>query len=140
VTPWELVSQLEQRGAFRIGLDRIRVFLAASCRLLVDLLPPTAEEWLQIAERYRMGESSEAELEEARVAAWKYLGKESCNFQSQEVLAVRALICLLFPDSYENGEQWGDIVHFFLDVSNQAADHQQEQNQMLRELFPEYLA
>lgn len=71
--------------------------------------------------------------------AWNFLGKDSCNFKVPGVLAVRAVICLLFPDDYLEKQGWYDTIHFFLDVSNQAADYQQEPSRSLRELFPEYL-
>jgi hypothetical protein len=108
--------------------------------MLAPLLPPAAEEWLQVAERYRHKQASAADLERVRVAAWEFLGKDSCNFESPEVLAVRAVICLLLPDDYEGGEQWFETVHFFLHVSNRAADRQTEQCKLLRRLFHEYLA
>jgi hypothetical protein len=107
--------------------------------MLAPLLPPAAEEWLQVADRYRHKQASSDDLERVRVAAWDYLGEDSCNFKSPGVLAVRAVICLLFPDDYEGGERWFETVHFFLDVSNGAADHQREQGELLRQLFPDYL-
>ena len=113
--------------------------MLAASRLLASLLPPVAEEWLQVAVRYRYNQASAADLERVRVAAWEFLGQESCNFKSTEVLAVRAVICLLFPDNYEGGERWFETVHFFLDVSNLAADRQREQSELLRQLFSEYL-
>jgi hypothetical protein len=113
--------------------------MLAASRLLAPLLPVAAEEWLRVAEQYRHKQASSADLERVRVAAWDFLGKDSCNFESPSVLAVRAVICLLFPDDYEGGEQWFETVHFFLDVSNDAADHQREQSELLLKLFPEYL-
>jgi hypothetical protein len=114
--------------------------MLAASRLLVPLLPRAAEEWLQVADRYRHKQASSDDLERVRVAAWGFLGKDSCNSESPGVLAVRAVICLLFPDDYEGGEQWFETVHFFLGVSNDAADHQRQQSELLRQLFPEYLA
>jgi hypothetical protein len=113
--------------------------MLAASRLLAPLLPPAAKEWLQVAEQYGERQATAADLERVRVAAWDYLGKDSCNFESPNVLAVRAVICLLFPDDYEHGEQWFETVHFFLDVSNDAANHQREQSELLLNLFPEYL-
>jgi hypothetical protein len=113
--------------------------MLAACQMLASLLPPTAEEWLQVAARYRHNQATSEDLERVRVAAWDFLGKDSCNFESPDVLAVRAVICLLFPDDYEGGEQWFETVQFFLDVSNGAADHKREQSVLLRQLFPEYL-
>src|SRR5262249_30203629 len=114
--------------------------MVAASRLLAPLLPPAAEEWLQVAERYRYQQASAADLERVRVAAWKLLGKDSCDFGAPAVLAVRAVICLVFPDDFDGGEQWFETVHFFLDVSNPAADHKREQTELLRQLFPEYVA
>ncbi len=113
--------------------------MLAASRLLLPLLPRAAEEWFQVAERYRRKHADAADLERVRVAAWDFLGKDSCSFESPNVLAVRAVICLLFPDDYEGGDQWFETVHFFLDVSNDAADHQREQCKLLRQLFLEYL-
>jgi hypothetical protein len=113
--------------------------MLAASRMLAPLLPPAAEEWLRVADRYWHKRATVADLERVRVAAWEFLGKDSCNFESPSVLAVRAVICLLFPDDYEGGEQWFETVHFFLDVSNRAADRQTEQSELLRRLFPEYL-
>jgi hypothetical protein len=107
--------------------------------MLRPLLPPAAADWLQVAERYRHREASAVDLERVRVAAWEFLGKNSCDFTSSGVLAVRAVICLLFPDDYDGGDRWFETVHFFLDVSNRAADHQGAQSDLLRQLFPEYL-
>jgi hypothetical protein len=107
--------------------------------MLGPLLPPAAEEWLQVAERYRHMQASAADLERVRVAAWEFLGKDSCDFNLPGVLAVRAVICLLFPDDYDGGERWFETVHFFLDDSNRAADQQPTQSDLLRQLFPEYL-
>ena len=83
--------------------------------------------------------ASAADLERVRVAAWNFLGKDSCNFELPGVLAVRAVICLLFSDDYDDGESWFETVQFFLDVSNRAADHQREQGDLLRQLFAEHL-
>jgi hypothetical protein len=84
-------------------------------------------------------EASAADLERVRVAAWEFLGRDSCNFKLPGVLAVRAVICLLFPDDYDGGEMWFETIHFFLDASNRAADHQREQCKLLRQSFPDYL-
>ena len=113
--------------------------MIAASRLLQPLLPTAAEEWLDVAMRYRHGQASAADLERVRVAAWAFLDKESCNFESPRVLAVRAVICSLFPDDYDGGEKWFETVYFFLDASNGAADHQREQSELLRELFHERL-
>jgi hypothetical protein len=133
------LDELDRPGLLPRQLGRLRDFMLAASRMLAPLLPPAADEWLQVAERYRRKQVSAADLERVRVAAWDFLGKDSCNFESPGVLAVRAVICLLFPDEYEAGEQWFDTAHFFLDVSNGAADHQREQSELLRQLFPEYL-
>src|SRR5262249_19615695 len=45
----------------------------------------------------------------------------------------------LYPDVCEDGEQWSETVDFFLEMSNRAADHQREQSELLRQLFPDYL-
>jgi hypothetical protein len=138
-SPWELLDELDQPGLLSDQFGRLRDFMLAASRMLAPLLPPAAEEWLQVAERYRHKQASAADLERVRVLAWQFLGKDSCNFDSPGVLAVRAVICLLFPDDYGGGEQWFDTVHFFLDVSNRAADHQREQSGLLWQLFAEYL-
>ena len=137
--PWVLLDLLDQPGLLPRECGRLRDFMLAASRLLTPLLPTAAGEWLQVAERYRHERASPADLERVRVAAWEFLGKDSCKFESPSVLAVRAVICLLFPDDYEGGEQWFETVHFFLEVSNNAADHQREQSELLVKLFPEYL-
>lgn len=114
-TPWELLDELDRPGLLCGECGRLR------------------------AARYRHNQASAADLERVRVAAWDFLGTDSCSFESPEVLAVRAVICLLFPDDYAGGERWFDTVHFFLDASNRAANRQREQVELLRELFPEYL-
>jgi hypothetical protein len=136
-TPWQLMSELERRSLLPLVCGRLRDFMLAASRLLGPFLPPAAEEWLQVAERYRHMQASVAELKRVRVAAWEFLG-DTYNFQLPGVLAVRAVICLLFPDDYEDGKEWFEIVHFFLDVSNRAADHRREQCKLLQQLFPEY--
>jgi hypothetical protein len=113
--------------------------MIGASRLLAPLLPPAAEEWLHVANRYQEKHASAADLDRARVEAWDFLGNDSCNSESPNVLAVRAIICLLFPDDYEDGEQWFDTVQCFLVASNDAVDHRREQCELLLKLFPEYL-
>jgi hypothetical protein len=137
--PWELLDQLDRPAVFARESGKFREFMFTAARLLAPLLPPAAEEWLHVAERYRHKQASATDLERVRVAAWDFLGKDSCNFESSGVLAVRAVICLLFPDDYDGGRRWFETIHFFLDVSNDAADHQREQSELLRHLFSEYL-
>ena len=134
-----MLDELDRPGLLVRECGRLREFMLAASRLIAPLLPPAAEEWLEIAERYRHREASAADLERIRIAAWQFLGRHSCNFELPGVLAVRAVICLLFPDDYDGGEWWFETVGFFLDVSNCAADHQREQCELLRRLFPEYL-
>jgi hypothetical protein len=134
-----LLDELDRPGLLLRESGRLRDFMLQSARLLGSLLPPAAEEWLKVAERYRHREASADDLEKVRVAAWEFLGKDSCNFELTWVLAVRAVICLLFPDDYEDGEHLSETVKFFLDVSNRAADHQREQSKLLREMFAEFL-
>jgi hypothetical protein len=133
-----LLDELDRPGLLLRECGRLREFMLAASRLLGPLLPPKAEEWLQVVERYRHMQASAADLERVRVAAWEFLGKDSCNFELPGVLAIRAVICLLLPDDYDGGERWFETIHFFLDVSNRAADHQREQSELLRQLFPEY--
>jgi hypothetical protein len=112
--------------------------MLAAARFLDPLLPPAAKEWLQVAERYRrMLPRSAVDLDWARAAAWEFLGKDWCNLDLPRVLAVRAVLCMLYPDRYDDDDL--ESVRFFLDFSNRAADHQQEQSALLRQLFPEYL-
>ena len=134
-----MLDELDQPGLLLRETGRLRDFMFVSCRMLEPVLPPAAADWLQVADRYRHGEASAVDLERVRVAAWEFLGKNSCDFTSPGVLAVRAVICLLFPDEHEGGDWWFETVHFFLDASNRAADHQGAQSQLLRQLFAEYL-
>ncbi len=136
-TPWELLDELDRPGALSHAPGRLRSLMAAGCRRLAPLLPQAAGEWLTAAEQYRVGAASAADLERVRVAAWDYLGADSCDFGSPRVLAVRAVICLLFPDDW--GDDWHDVVHPFLYFSNGAGDNQPEQARLMRESFPECL-
>jgi hypothetical protein len=104
------------------------------CHLIGRKLPPQAWHWLQVSSDYRVGRITSQELDVARVAAWKYLGPQSCNFSSPEVNAVRAVICLMFPD---NRNDWYDSLCVFLEFCNDAENHQEEQCQLIRELFKE---
>ncbi len=142
-TPWQLLYDLERHGDISGEIGRLRQFQEACCQSLVGFLPRDSEQWLSVARDYRIGAATASELEAARVAAWKYLGTASCEVVNPKVAAVRALICLLYPDDWEHREgepqRIGrfESLDYFLHYSNLVVDAREDQARLLREMFPE---
>lgn len=80
------------------------------CVALSPILPPEAEQWLKVADKYRTGDLPASELLAARFEAWRQLGPNSCDFSSRQVNGVRAVLFLLFPDDHQDFKD----VHFLI--------------------------
>jgi hypothetical protein len=78
--------------------QKLQRFLCGCCRLIWDSLPDVAKNALRVAEAYAEGSVLPERITEERVKLWQFLGKDSCNFSSPEVNAVRAVICCLYED------------------------------------------
>jgi hypothetical protein len=96
-------------------------------------LPEVAQKALVVAEGYIEGVSTGEMLVSERVKLWEYLGKESCNFVSAEVNAVRAVICCLYEGRYE--QEAFDTVRLVLDFCEAVEDHRQAQYELLSKLY-----
>lgn len=109
----------------------MRTFICACCRLMWNRLPEVAQKALVVAEDFIEEVSSAGMLVKERVKLWEYLGKESCNFASTEVNAVRAVICCL----YEYDQEAFETIRNVLDFCNAVEDHHQEQYQLLGNIY-----
>ncbi len=121
----------------------LREFQEACCEQIRGVLPEEADDWLRTACAYRLREVTPAELETVRVAAWKYLGPRSLEVTIPEVCAVRAVICLLFPDDYSAYDDETPVritrfesLDWFLRYANCVSDGRVKQLELLRTLFP----
>jgi hypothetical protein len=113
--------------------NRLYAFMRACCRSLSGRLPPAAERWFRAADDYRRSRLSTTGLEAERVAAWDYLGARSCDFDSPEVNAVRAVLFLLYPDF--EGEDPELVLSHFLDFCRGAGLSGEAAGEWLREAF-----
>lgn len=136
--PFELLYILEGKICFSDHSDRWYSFMMACCQLISNKLPEIAHHWLHVAQDYRKGLVSINDLVAARVEAWRFLEPNSNNFSLPEVNAIRAVICLMFPESEQ--DDWFATLDVFLDFTNAVEEHEAEQSAILRELFKDVLA
>jgi hypothetical protein len=130
--PYELVEELEASCLLQ-DEGKLQAFSCACCRLIWDELPIAAQSALKVAEDYSKGLIPPEVVISERVKLWKYLGKESCDFSSAKVNAVRAVICSLFEHTPPHEAY--DYARATMDFCNDVEDHQREQFELLREIF-----
>jgi hypothetical protein len=118
--------------------SRLYAFMRACCRSLLGHSPPAAEQWLRAADEYQRGCLSAKGLETERISAWEYLGDRSCDFDSPEVNAVRAVLFLLYPD--RGGDDPDLVLSHFLDFCEGAGLSREEAGMRLREAFDDLAA
>jgi len=131
--PYELVGKLEWPLGLLQDERKVRRFICACYRLLWDKLPDAAQKALKVAEGYSEGTCSGEMLVYERVTLWQYLGKESCNFSSPKVNAVRAVICCLF-ENIPKDELYDTVMHT-LEFCNDVEDNRSAQYQIMCEIF-----
>ena len=131
--PYELVAELEWPLGILQDEVKVRTFICACCRLMWDRLPEVAQKALVVAEDYIAGLSTAEMLVSERVKLWEYLGDEDSNFMSAEVNAVRAVICCLYEDGYE--QEAYETIWLLLDFCDGVEDHHQEQYQLLSDIY-----
>jgi len=131
--PYELADKLDWPLGLLQDEKKVRTFICACCRLLWAKLPAVARQALAVAEGYIEGACSPEVLVNERVELWQYLDKESSNFSSPEVNAVRAVICCLYEDLPK--DEMYDFVMHTLEFCNDVADNRPAQYQLLREIF-----
>ena len=92
---YQLAEELE--GSRLLQHERkLQAFSCACCRLIWEKLPDVAQAALKIAEDFGKGLLPPDKIVGERIKLWEFLGKESCDFSSAKVNAVRAVICCLF--------------------------------------------
>jgi hypothetical protein len=128
----DLAEELEASGLLQ-GERKLRTFSCACCRLIWEKLPSVAQEALNVAEDYSKGLIPPEVIVSERVGLWEYLGKESCDFSSAKVNAVRAVICCLFE--HTAAHEAYDHARATMDFCNDVEDHQREQYELLRNIF-----
>jgi hypothetical protein len=132
--PYVLADELDARGL--LNPQAVRTFSCACCRLIWAHLPIIAQEALGIAEAYLQHQASDELLVETRVKLWTFLGKESCNFTSPTVNAIRAIICCLYSDeSMRETNHLYDTLTITMDFCNAVMLDQEEHSRLLREIF-----
>jgi hypothetical protein len=130
--PYALAETLELTGALK-DQRKLIAFSCGCCRLIYDRLPNIAQRALAVAEAYVRGESSSKDLLDEGVKLWEFLGKDSCDFSSQRVNAVRAVICCLFDNTPPNEAY--DHVRTVMEFCNAVEVHEVEQSALLTEIF-----
>lgn len=142
-SPYQLLYDLERSGEVADEIPRLRQFQEMCCQSLTEYLPPDAEQWLRVAQAYRLREATATELEQSRASAWTYIRQISDNVADPRLTAARALVILLYPDDWEYREdEPGRIgrfesLEYFLMYCNRVVDQRAQQTQLLSELFPE---
>ena len=125
---------------------RFRRFMERCCEPLLGSFPSDAAAWYATALEYRHGRVSAAELTEARRAAWQMsdaLERQIRTDPSNQVLrqqnsAVRAVICLLFPDEARHTD-WVFAVDLFADWCNSFQQNREDQARWLWDAFADIL-
>ena len=64
------------------------------CKLLIDIMPVSGKNGIEVAERFLLGNATESDLLDARVLVWKDHDAHYKNTPEGE--ALRAIICALF--------------------------------------------
>lgn len=112
---------------------RWRRYYLDRCRDLVDLLPAEGSAWLGVADAYMKGNATDAELLDARVAAWSAIKGRDLRWDEPEVAAVRAVIFTLTPiDASE--DQWYAFT-VFVDFVRTATSDRRRDIELLRAAF-----
>lgn len=147
-----LLYQIKRRNGIPERMERLRQFREISCQRLIDFMPKEARQWLNVSIGYRLGKATSEELESASAACWKYLGCDASQFPDVHVAAVRAMLCLLYPDDCEdyNSSEPGNVDHSrlglfealecFVNDCNSVLDMTGAQLDLLKGLFPELSA
>lgn len=135
--PADIIESLQAS----IGLDaafkmKCR-FQLAYISLIQAVRPNVVDNAILIANKYFRGETSEIELEKARVACWEFLANinASCDVSTPENCFVRAVICCLYPKPED------DDLHYqltwFLTLSKKVEDHSLALPLLVEEYFCE---
>jgi hypothetical protein len=130
--PYDVAETLELNGALT-DQRKLIAFCCGCCRLIYDKLPHIAQGGLAVAEAYVRGQSSGKDLLDERVKLWKFLGKDSCDFSSPRVNAVRAVICCLFINTPP--DEAYDHIRAAMEFCNAVEAHEDEQSALLAEIF-----
>ena len=126
----EDMDDLIDRLQAQIGLDaaffKVCQFMLAYLSLIKAPLPPIADAGILTAEKFSHGNVSAVELENARIACWKFLEDKgaSTDVSVPENCAVRAVICCLH--SKPEDEDLFDLLSWFLELARKVEDHSSE--------------
>jgi len=94
----EALEQLKTKRELGGNERSYRQFQTLCCRYIWSVIPERARDALVLAEEFSAGRVPASWLVHERMTLWRYLGKRSCDFDSREVNAVRAVICCLFVE------------------------------------------
>jgi hypothetical protein len=130
--PYDLLETLELDGALH-DQRKLIAFGCRCCRLIYDKLPAVAQHSLTVAESYVAGLASADNLLDERITLWEFLGKDSCDFSSPRVNAVRGVICCLFD--HTPATEASDHIRAAMEFCNAVEDHQAEHAALLTEIF-----
>jgi hypothetical protein len=130
--PYDLAEALELDGALQ-DQGKLIAFCCGCCRLIYDKLPAVAQHSLTVAESYVAGLASADNLLDERVKLWEFLGKDSCDFSSPHVNAVRGVICCLFAST--PATEAYDHIRAAMEFCNAVEDHELEHSALLMEIF-----
>jgi len=130
--PISLADTLESTGRLQ-DHGKLITFACACCRLIYDKIPETAQKSLVLAEEFVKGLASTNQLLDERVRLWRFLGKESCDFSSARVNAVRAVICCLYADTPP--EEAYNSVLSLMEFCNDVEQHRSQQCALMHQIF-----
>jgi len=93
----EALEQLKAKRELR-NERSYRQFQTLCCRYIWSVIPERARDALVLAEEFSAGSVPASWLVHERMTLRRYLGKRSCELDSRQVNAVRAVICCLFVE------------------------------------------
>lgn len=137
-------SQLEQ-AVDVIGVDESGSLNYSSCmqvmcfclRLVLMDAPQVVTKSLALGCLHWLeSRASESDLDAARIECWEFLDGmgEGASLGSREAIAVRAVICVLFPRP-QNSDAGYEAIEFFVDLLNMLGDCENEFLRAVGEVF-----
>ncbi|MBL4797702.1 MAG: hypothetical protein JKY50_09825 [Oleispira sp.] len=136
--PKDLFDKLEQSYDLNDFEAEIFTFMLRSLERFKNKFPDSTKRDFEVAQSYRLGNSSEQELKEARLRVWKFLDQNRGHIGKSKESILRALIFTLYPhiESDSDAFEWVD---WFIGFSNACTSMETYQCQLIREIFSEQL-
>jgi hypothetical protein len=132
---FNFIEEVQEQIGIPETFKRARAFMAAYLALFTYVLPDVVIAGLDVMRRFSQGKATTEEVEAARVSCWKFLDAKSAStdFTERENCAVRAAICLLYPDAPAG--DLSELVVWFLSLANKVEDHTPEIDSLLNGYF-----